>query len=268
MSNIALGSDDRAAAGSYSGGSWVAGLPLSNLSEPEPTLIARSTDATVGSTQFVLDFGYDAPVELLVLGFLNATDAATVRMRLGPNADGSSAELDVALTAGDFGSYVSSVGRLLPYLHTTQVHVRYAFVEITDTANPDGYVDLSLFRAGPVFQPEFNVSNANLEPVDPGVVSYAEDRTRYVDRAPLRWRLSGEFPALSESEAHGSASEMKRICGLTEPLIVMLNPELTDDRLARTVIYGVFTTLEPCVVREPTVDAVLFGYRFAVEEFP
>lgn len=266
--------DNLADDASYSLGSWFAALPLNNLKVARPRKIARSSNALAASTKFLVDFGYDAPVQIFALVRDNLTAAATVRLRFGPNADGSAALLDVTLTAGDFGSYQSAVGRVIYYVADELDYAQYVLVEITDTANPAGYVDLGRFIAGPVFQPGVNMRvGAQFGPIDETRLSRAVDHTQYADRRPLRWRAQGEFELLEQSEALGQVYELQRLRGITEPLLAVLEAELTGDRGGRTTIYGVMVTLEPIVDAipgNPSDDggSDLFSWRFAIEETP
>lgn len=57
MPNITLGWNNRTDAGTLSGGSWLANLPLTNLQNRQVQKVARSTNAATSSTQFTMDLG-------------------------------------------------------------------------------------------------------------------------------------------------------------------------------------------------------------------
>lgn len=56
-SAYAIGFNDHCAAATFSGGSWVATLPVANLGDPRLSKVARSTDCDLASTQFDIDLG-------------------------------------------------------------------------------------------------------------------------------------------------------------------------------------------------------------------
>lgn len=64
-----------------SGGSWEAGLPLTNLQDRRLHRVARSTDAAVASTVFTVDLGTDRAVRLVAIPKHNISAAGTVRAR-------------------------------------------------------------------------------------------------------------------------------------------------------------------------------------------
>lgn len=82
MANLHLLMPTWSDAGTYSGGSWVSSLPLTNLKTQQPQQVARSTSAATSSTKFKLDFGRVLPISMFALINTNCTSAATVRLRV------------------------------------------------------------------------------------------------------------------------------------------------------------------------------------------
>jgi hypothetical protein len=66
---------------SFSGGSWRSALPLANLLLPEFAYSARSTDATLASTQFTMDLGTTRDVRVFAIPSCNGSMAAKLRVR-------------------------------------------------------------------------------------------------------------------------------------------------------------------------------------------
>ena len=151
---------------SFSGGSWEATLPLTNLKDARLAKVARSTDDATASTQFDLDLGAARYVRVFAIPKHNLSLAATYRIR-GSNTAGdfSSPEYDtgtlnvypVIYPSGSipFGhpSFVTGKltqaeyddGYVVSICHVTDEpeSARYWRFEFTDTSNADGYVELS-----------------------------------------------------------------------------------------------------------------------------
>lgn len=83
MGNTLICYPDRTveAATTFSGGSWNASFPLTNLQNKLLSKVARSTNATVASTQFVAT--YAAPIDVRLISLLNhnISLAGTIRVR-------------------------------------------------------------------------------------------------------------------------------------------------------------------------------------------
>lgn len=267
MSNIAIAYENRADDGSYSGGSWFAGLPLNNLKTYDPKQIARSTDDTAASTVIICDMAYLAPADLYALINHNLTDAATLRLRVGPNADGSSALIDETLTAGNFGSDIPAAGKAIFYLNDETVSARYVRWDITDESNPDGYVQFGRHIAATVFQPEINmVYGPQLQIIDDSRLSRAVNGAQYADLKPKRRRLSAAFDALTSDEAFGEIYDLQNIVGRTVPVFAVYDPDFTGDTLQRTSIYGTVSELSPLSITQQGGDGARSSWQFVIEE--
>ena len=70
-------------AGSYSGGSWTAGLPLADPADRQVQKVARSSSAAKVNAQFDLDLGGLQPVSAIALVNHNLSQDAKWRVRLG-----------------------------------------------------------------------------------------------------------------------------------------------------------------------------------------
>ena len=92
---------NRADAGTLSGGSWEATLPLTNLQTRWLSDVARSTDAALASTKFVCDQGSAKRVRAVYLGGHNLSLAAKYLVR---------AYDTLAVTRADTATYVDEDG--------------------------------------------------------------------------------------------------------------------------------------------------------------
>ena len=151
---------NRAVPGSaVTGGSWVSTLPASNVCTRELAVVARSTNALITSTKFVLDMGSSRALRAFALANVNFSAAATWRVGIGTTSGGTEAYsgAQALWTSVAFDSGLTVLGMedtdylrngvhaliVLPAAYTG----RYVLVEIVDTANTDGHVQAGrLFR--------------------------------------------------------------------------------------------------------------------------
>ena len=172
--NIIIGYPNRADGATYSAGSWLAGLPASNLASRELWKVARSTNADLTSTKFRVDLGASKQLKVLSLCNHNLSANATWRVTLG-TAAGASDIYDSgwksvwSLTFDSVVEWGSAVWWSIPggdeYLRSPFNAViiandtfaaRHITVEINDTANADGYVQIGRLFAGGAIQPAYN----------------------------------------------------------------------------------------------------------------
>lgn len=264
MTNIVIAYNDAPAIrGIYSGSLWVDSLPLENLSTYDPKQVARSN--ALATVNFLLDFGYSASIDLVALLYHNITAAGTARVRVGPNANGSGALIDQTLDPGDFGTdYPAS----LFYLSPETVSAQYVLWNITDAANPDGYVQIGRHLACDVFQPEINMPyGAQLTMVDETRLTRTVNGSQYADLKPKRRILSGAIDLLTEAEAFDEIYNLQRVKGITKPIFMIYDPSMTGDALQRTSVYGDLTELQPIELAQVGADgSSLSTWRFDLEE--
>jgi hypothetical protein len=166
---------------SLSGGSWLTALPLGNLVTPYLAQLARSSNALAASTQFDIDLQTARAIRVAALVRHNLSQAATFRIR-GSNTAGvfttpvyDSGTINVFSTSYAPGSLpwgypqlwtgMATAEDLAYYKSLAFVHVmpeletaRYWRIEIVDTANAAGYVQMGRVFLGPGFQPSVNVA--------------------------------------------------------------------------------------------------------------
>lgn len=172
--NIIIGYPNRADAAAFSAGSWESTLPVTNIASRELWKVARSADADLTSTKFRVDLVANKQLHVFSLCNHNLSASATWRVTLGTTAGGS----DVydsgwkAVWLMTFDSVVewgSAVWWSVPggdeYLRSPFNAViiandtfaaRHITVEINDTANADGYVQIGRLFAGGAIQPAYN----------------------------------------------------------------------------------------------------------------
>lgn len=166
MGSIVLTFDCRSDIAALSGGSWQIGNPLTNLQIRKRNRVARSTDALVSSSIINIDLTVDQALKTFVLGPTNLQSSHKYRIRsysdafttiihdsdwIQPQAGRSSISMN--WSDPHFWTGVSDLldpDRTLWLIHVFDVTqtARYWSVEIDDTTNPDGFIQLSRLFLG------------------------------------------------------------------------------------------------------------------------
>lgn len=138
-------------AATLSGGGWVSGLPLANLKTGELAARARSTSAATVNTQFIMDHGSALAARVVWLSAHNLSPAAQLRLSRGTSSGGNQVyaggwvnawQVTPLVQSGEiYGAFI-----VMPAANSA----RYTTVEISDTANPAGYVEIGQAIAGDV----------------------------------------------------------------------------------------------------------------------
>lgn len=172
MSNLFLGWPNRIDEASLSGGAWLPGLPLANLKERALSKVCRSIDASTGSTVIDLDLGQARSLRALALQNHNLSQAGSWRVKLGSSAGASdiySGSYQSAWSLSFDSGQLEWGGNnwwdgmvdddyirhpyIAPMLLPTWYSARYVRIEISDAANPDGYIQMGRIFVGGGFVP-------------------------------------------------------------------------------------------------------------------
>lgn len=175
MSNLGLGWPDRVSAATVSGGSWQASLPVTNVADRRITRPARSTSASAANTVIDIDCGSTKSMRGFALINHNLQSTATWRIKASLSALGSTDVLDSGsknvlqmslspdVLAWEDSGWWEGIGdgwvrNMHPviYIHSEQISARYVRIEITDTTNADGYVQVGRAIVCPVLEPALN----------------------------------------------------------------------------------------------------------------
>jgi hypothetical protein len=273
MANLHLLGASPADDGSFSGGSWETTLPLANLNDIQPSVLARSTDDDPVNTQFVLDCGRGSSFSMFAFINHNFSSASTIRLRVSDASDGSSPTLDVTVAGRppdipsgslpwgyfpwDGVSNDTQIGGIkFFYQHTVSVLGRYVLVNISDDGNGDGYIEAGRFKAGDAFVPAINMAyGASLTPIDESVQSRSVSGALWSDRKPLRRKFSCQLAWLTETEAMGSIYWLNTQLGITRDLLLVYDPDDDVEVRQRRTIYGHFISLGGIPTANQSVDA-------------
>lgn len=234
-----------------SGGSWNGALPASNLVLGSLATPARSTDATSANTQFVIDLQVARPLSVFALIRHNLTPdlsgtPATWRVTLSNVSNFASTVYTSAFTnayqpfwaAGSLPTGWTSTGNgpsrfdlaqyksfASPIVAPQVFSARYIKVEIVDTGNSLGYIQLGGFFAGPGFQPLVNIQyGAQLGWEDLSQVSEGWGGVRFYQKKPRRRTAQFAFQAVRQDQGMEVLFEMQPAIGTTDPCFFILDP--------------------------------------------
>lgn len=197
MSNIIIGVNNLIDGAALSGGSWSGVLPLANLKNRLLSKVARSTNALAASSLVNIDLGSAKSIKALgaIATNISAT-GATYRVR-GSNDN------TFATSLFDTGT-VSAVTQT-PHLIIgipAGIVARYWRIEITDTANAAGYVQIGRVFIGDGFVPTDNYSlGATRGVVSTTAVVTSIGAVDYFDVQPVRRSTQLSLNWLTHAEA-------------------------------------------------------------------
>lgn len=234
MANCLFAYPDRTLSATLTGGSWSAALPLANLKERLTTKVARSNNALAASTQFDLDLGAPRNLRLLALLYSNLSTTATVRWRLYSDSGYTQLVHDTgallvpwaALGAETLADWRPDFHLVLPSTLTA----RYLRVEILDTGNAAGYIELGRALAMPAWQPAVNLAWGNPIRYDHGAttIERALGGPRYAARRRGLRAQTVQLDHLDADEAHQAILEMQRTLGRDGELYFVHDPDQSD----------------------------------------
>lgn len=283
MGNVMLGFPNRIDDGALSGGSWQASLPLNNLKNRVQAKVARSTSAVLASTTFDVDLG--ATKIIRVLGLCNHNFSLAARVRVRASAVPSFAALDYdsgwvdvwpRIYGTDYldwederwwsGAYSDEEKAGYSWLYTAILPFntvsRYWRVEINDTTNPAGYVQLGRVFIGSVWQPEHSMSFGHTIAweTSTSVQAALSDSEYFTVKNPLRV-VHFNVDWLSENQALESVFEIQRRAGIDKEVLFIHDPDETIHQLRRRFV-GRFRQLNS--IEHPSV--VQHGAAFEIKE--
>lgn len=260
MSNAILGYRNRSPDGTFSGGSWEATLPLTNLKDIQPSKVARSTNLALASTKFNLDLGSAKLVRALALVNHNLSLTARVRVRLSETdatlatSDYDSgwdaawpavyASYDLDWEAENFwsGTYTederSGYQWVYPLILPSVLSARYALIEIDDlTSATTTYAQVGGLFIGEAWSLTVNMSyGASLAWEANTDIQTAISGAEYFSRqTPYRvMRFKSDF--MSENEGLSKALEIQRRMGVDLDVLFVHDPDDTIHMLRRSFL--------------------------------
>lgn len=255
MANITLGYPNLFDQGNLSGGIYTAGLPLAHLQFRQLGRVARTEDATLEATQFVVDFL--ARKTFRVLALVNHSISFAGRWIIEASDD---SDFDTIIYTAIMDAWASLAGArwvaselawhsnnfwrgtvskddaegLTPiafHIAPTDIQARYLRIRIIDTTNADGYVQIGRVFVGPAWTPRINYGyGAGLAYEDPTTVDTSLGGAEYFDeREPYRvMRFTLGF--LDEkTEGFAKALDIVRRAGISGEILVIPDSDDKDN---------------------------------------
>lgn len=256
--------------GTLSGGSWQASLPVTNLADRQPRKVARSINAAEASTVAILDIGAGQPIRFVGLIRHNLTQAGRWRLTMAADPAFTIDVVDSGWTdawpsifpfgTGAWGEYIwggkidaeeaSAYGLSSYQIFGDSPRRRYLRIEISDEANPSGYIEIGRLIVAPAWQPSLNMQLGwSIEQVDQSRIVKSRGGQTFVDTVPKFRRLRFKLSHLEADEMFAAAYELERLKGKGGEILVMADPDnLTH--LHRQTIYGVLGETTPVMNQE------------------
>lgn len=284
MANITLAWNNRTDAGTLSGGSWLATLPLANVQNRQVQKVSRSSNATNAATQFTIDLGQARSIGVVALVVHNISVLGRVRITASDTAGFvatyyNSGWVDVwpagqipqalleweddnfwlgTLSANARAGYQSPFIHLLPAAQS----LRYWKVEVDDTTNADGYVQIGRLFMAATWTPATNYSyGAGLGYQDPTAVDTSLSGAEFFD-VRSRYRVfEFELQYILNAEAYAQALELQRLSGTSGEVLVVPDSTDTANQPARAFV-GRLQQLGAITQPQPST----YSARFQVKE--
>lgn len=197
-----------------SSGTWAAAYPLANLQNYLLPVKARTSDGT--TTQITLTIP-SRTIQAVALAAHNLTGTSEWRIRYYSDSGGLVEVYDSGvMDAWPVDAEDAAVMPPLSFHFTEAYTVQVIKIDITDTSNGDGYIEIGRLFAGSAFQATVNiVSGFTLGQENATEIQVALDRiTEYFDESVPRRTAVMTFPMLTREEAYLQVERMYRTVGL------------------------------------------------------
>lgn len=228
-----------------SGGSWASTLPLTNMQRRPLSKIARSANALAASTKFSVHLASPTYiVRKVMLWGHNISTTGTVRVYGGTTAgandvyDSGSLPVWPSVPSEDLeweddnywlGTLSADEVEGYPIRFSCDVggnlRAEYWTVEIVDTGNADGYVEIGRLWMGPFWSPSINYDTGDEIGWEP---QSDEQRSRggvlYFDEQSSVRTFAFQLGTLTDAEAYGSLMELQRVARNSREVVVIPDP--------------------------------------------
>jgi hypothetical protein len=247
MSNCILAFPDKLPSASLSGGAWDSSFPLANIADPTMALKSRTTSLDTSATKFDVNLGIATKLRVFALVGHNLSIAATIRVRLSTVSDFATNVYDSGSisaypnyyddTSLDWGQPVlvnnkpgtaDAIAMRYPLFFVTPAAVtaQYLRVEITDTTNPAGYVEISRCFLAPGLQPALNMNMGAIWGLD-GRTKTDEslNGTPYFNRLEAKRVATFVLGSITPEAGMGQHLELHRLLDIDKELFFVADPD-------------------------------------------
>lgn len=238
-----------------SSGSWLTTLPLTNSQDRRLQKVARTTDVVSASTKLIVDLGVARSVGLLAVFIPNITKTTTPTVQWHAGTTSGAADVyapaaqsywpaGVALedVTGVDGSVMNVWSVLVP---ATPQTARYWELDIVDTANADGFLDVARIVIAGAFQPSVNVSDGDRTGHESETIRTVTDGGAALYNAKRRRRTDVfSINDLTNTESFASVRKMQRQLGTSGQVFWVPDPSDATYGWERNYL-GVLRELSP-----------------------
>jgi len=251
MSNAILAFPDKTLAATLSGGSWHASFPLNNLENAALSVKARSANALAASTKFDINLGGATKLRALALVSHNFSIAATIQVKFSTVADFATTVYDSTsvnvypnyyddtnldwgqpVLTGNKPSRADAIAMRYPifFSASAMVTAQYVRVEITDTANTDGYVEIGRCFVAPGLELPRNylIPGSQWGYETDTKTSKTQNGTKYFNRVEALKTCNFTIPDALIDVGMGQLLDMQRFLNLDQELFLIANPAATS----------------------------------------
>lgn len=247
-------------------------MPVTNLQTQQPSQPWRATD--LSNAYVVIDLGSAQTINLIWLGYTNASQAATIRYR----AATSIANL-TASPSYDSGSVSHMPNPSVTFFQRTHAYkwfgsspktFRYWRIDISDPGNAAGYYQAGrLYMAnawqatrGAKYGGQFEVKEPQSRLVAGGGQRYPAVRTKTQAQRVM-------FEYLTEAEMLNSVYQINMLRGISLDVLLILDPDDTTNFMQQAV-YGLLEAGQPMVYSAASVSngIPLYTQTIEIEELP
>lgn len=245
MQNILLLYDNQADIASLSGGHWLPALPLANLKSRPLHRVARSVDLDLTSTRFNIDMVSPYEARAICVGPGNLSSGYSYRFTVYSDIERTDLVFDSGWSVGAPRAAWNTLNwtdpafwtGLLPWADNERspwiIHVfaepvigQYWTLEIDDTSNADGHVQLGRLFMGKAWQPSINYGYGN------NGLSFRDNsiRAQTLSGGEKSWRRLNPrifqfgFDYLPEAEMYGAGYDFQRAVGFDGEVFVIPDP--------------------------------------------
>ena len=256
MSNIILATPDLSDAATITGSLALGDMSLQNLKEVNLFKKYRTENL---SPQINIDFGSAKAINFAALVAHNATDSATVTIKAGATSavsDFTSGALDM-ITGSDNGADRKSFS----HFFASQTY-RYWRFEISDTGNPDAFLEAGRMYLSNAFQPATNAIYGMEEGFsdESRVARTVSGGVSTVVRDPFQV-AAFELDFTSKQEMFAAAFDIDKNRGKAKDVIFI--PDIEDATyFQKRFLYGKFNEMNPII----HASFNIFRKRYRIEE--
>lgn len=260
MQNIIILYEDGQPAPTLSGGNFQPALPLANLLDEDLKKIARTTNATLASTQFRMTYAAAHSTRAVVVGPANLSTAFKYRIRTWTSAAFTTTVLDTGWIQPPAAP--ATADRCIVHVFSDVVSSRWWSVEIDDQANPAGYLDIGCLFMPLGYQPSINYEfGATFGLRNNSLTSSTLNGGKKIWRRVNPRVLRVSLPLLPHSEGFGAAWTFLQTVGFDGRVFVIPDPDDTATLPIRS-FFGTIAEMDP--LTQAVVGRV--GTGFQIEE--